>query len=256
MPLYSNKCRLCFRNNTVIYIKLTNQNTNGTNIIQRLDYLANKFKNQGESMKKIIYILLIISLSIFGLTGCKNEKVEEPEEAKEETTDNVNFDGTHKVEIAVKNYGTIYLELDEKSAPITVNNFVKLAEEGFYDGLTFHRIITGFMIQGGDPLGNGTGGSDETIKGEFANNKIENKLSHIRGAISMARSTDYNSARSQFFIVHEDSTFLDGDYAAFGYVTSGMDVVDKICKDTPVQDRNGTVLTKNQPVIESIKVIK
>lgn len=213
-------------------------------------------KDQGENMKKFIYTLLIISMSIFGLIGCKDEKVEEPKEVKEETADNANFEGTHKVEIKLKNYGTIYLDLDEESAPITVNNFVKLAEDGFYDGLTFHRIITGFMIQGGDPLGTGTGGSDEKIKGEFSNNKIENNLSHTRGAISMARSKDYNSARSQFFIVHEDSTFLDGDYAAFGYVTNGMDIVDKICKDTPVQDRNGTVLPKNQPVIELIKIIK
>lgn len=209
-------------------------------------------------MKKSIYILLIISLSIFVLVGCKEgANIEETEDAQEETdSDNANFKGTHQVEIDVKNYGTIYLDLDEESAPITVNNFVKLAEEGFYDGLTFHRIISGFMIQGGDPLGNGTGGSDETIKGEFAENGIENKLSHIRGAISMARSNDFDSASSQFFIVHEDSTFLDGSYAAFGYVTKGMDIVDKICSDTPVQDRNGTVLPKDQPVIESIKVIK
>lgn len=148
------------------------------------------------------------------------------------------------------------MELDAKSAPITVNNFIKLAEEGFYDGLTFHRIISGFMIQGGDPLGNGTGGSQETIKGEFAENKVNNTLSHTRGAISMARSNDYNSARSQFFIVHEDSTFLDSKYAAFGYVTDGMDIVDKICSETPVQDKNGTVKREDQPVIKSIKVIK
>ncbi len=208
-------------------------------------------------MKKFTYIILIIFISLFGLVGCKKDaNIEDTEDTNEETANNINFKGTHKVEIKVKNYGTIYLDLDEESAPVTVNNFVKLAEEGFYDGLTFHRIITGFMIQGGDPLGNGTGGSEDTIKGEFANNKFKNNLSHTRGAISMARSTDYDSARSQFFIVHEDSTFLDGDYAAFGYVTNGMDIVDKICKDTPVQDRNGTVLPKNQPIIESIKVIQ
>ena len=137
-----------------------------------------------------------------------------------------------------------------------MENFLKLTEEGFYDGLTFHRIIDGFMIQGGDPKGNGTGGSDETIKGEFSENGVDNPLSHTRGAISMARSQDYDSASSQFFIVQEDSTYLDGQYAAFGYVTEGMDVVDKICEDVSVEDQNGTVLPENQPVIESIKVVK
>lgn len=207
-------------------------------------------------MRRLIYILLIISISLFGLTACKRDVKVEDNKGSQNTTGNPDFQGSHQVEIKVKNYGTIYLTLDEKSAPITVGNFVKLAEEGFYDGLTFHRIISGFMIQGGDPLGNGTGGSEDYIKGEFSNNGIENNLSHTRGAISMARSKDYNSARSQFFIVHEDSTFLDGDYAAFGYVTKGMEIVDKICADTPVQDRNGTVLAMNQPVIESIKIIK
>lgn len=144
----------------------------------------------------------------------------------------------------------------EEAAPLTVENFLKLTEEGFYDGLTFHRIIDGFMIQGGDPKGNGTGGSDETIKGEFSENGVENPLSHTRGAISMARSQDYDSASSQFFIVQEDSTYLDGQYAAFGYVTEGMDVVDKICEDVSVEDQNGTVLPENQPVIKSIKVVK
>ena len=209
-------------------------------------------------MKKLIFILLIISLSLLGLVGCKEEPIKKPEDTEIENNsgNESNFKGTHQVEIEVKNYGTIYMELDAESAPITVSNFIKLAEDGFYDGLTYHRIISGFMIQGGDPLGNGTGGSEETITGEFASNGVNNKLSHTRGAISMARSDDYNSARSQFFIVHEDSTFLDGDYAAFGYVTKGMDIVDKICADTPVQDGNGTVLPKNQPIIESIKVIK
>lgn len=163
--------------------------------------------------------------------------------------------GLHHVEIAIKDYGTISVELDGDAAPITVENFLKLAGDGFYDGLTFHRIISGFMIQGGDPLGNGTGGSDEHIKGEFSQNGVENDLSHTRGAISMARSTLPDSASSQFFIVHEDSTFLDGQYACFGYVTEGMEVVDAICEATPVTDGNGTVAAENQPVIESITVI-
>lgn len=163
--------------------------------------------------------------------------------------------GLHHVEITVKDYGTIAVELDGDHAPITVANFLKLAGDGFYDGLTFHRIISGFMIQGGDPLGNGMGGSDREIRGEFASNGVKNPLSHTRGAISMARAQRMDSASSQFFIVHEDSTFLDGDYACFGYVTDGMDVVDAICGDTKVEDGNGAVAKENQPVIESIKVI-
>lgn len=211
-------------------------------------------------MRKLICIILI-ALLILGLAGCSQTNKEDIEniEDKDKGTnlsDNSNFKGTHQVEIKIQDYGSIYLDLDEESAPITVNNFVKLAEAGFYDGLTFHRIISGFMIQGGDPLGNGTGGSHETIKGEFAANDIENNLSHTRGAISMARSNDYDSASSQFFIVHQDSPHLDGGYAAFGYVTEGIDIVDKICSDTPVQDRNGTVKPENQPIIESVKIIK
>lgn len=163
--------------------------------------------------------------------------------------------GKHHAEIVVKNYGTIALELDADVAPITVENFANLVNEGFYNGLTFHRIISGFMIQGGDPHGNGTGGSSKTIKGEFASNGVKNSISHVRGTISMARSSMPNSASSQFFIVHKDSTFLDGQYAAFGTVTSGMDVVDKICADTAVEDDNGTVAKNNQPVIEKITMI-
>ncbi len=163
--------------------------------------------------------------------------------------------GKHHAEMVVKDYGTIALELDADVAPITVANFAKLANEGFYDGLTFHRIISGFMIQGGDPLGTGMGGSDKNIKGEFSANGVQNSISHVRGTISMARSQSYNSASSQFFIVHEDSTFLDGQYAAFGKVTSGMEIVDKICEDTKVEDDNGTVLQENQPVIEKVTMI-
>ena len=161
--------------------------------------------------------------------------------------------GKHYVEMKVKDYGTIKLELDSDIAPITVTNFINLVNSKFYDGLTFHRIIDGFMIQGGDPLGNGTGGSSKTIKGEFSENGVNNTISHVRGVISMARSSDYNSASSQFFIVQEDTTSLDGQYAAFGKVISGMDVVDKIAK-VKVEDDNGTVSKENQPVIESIRV--
>ena len=162
--------------------------------------------------------------------------------------------GLHHVTIDVQDYGTISLELDADTAPISVTNFINLANEGFYDGLTFHRIISGFMIQGGDPNGNGTGGSEKTIKGEFSANGVENDISHVRGVISMARANDPDSGSSQFFIVHEDSTFLDGDYAAFGHVTEGMDVVDQICKDAKPTDDNGTIKADEQPVIESIQI--
>ena len=164
--------------------------------------------------------------------------------------------GFYDCEIKVKNYGSIKLKLDANTAPITVSNFVSLADEGFYNGLTFHRIIKGFMIQGGDPNGDGTGGSKETIKGEFSANGVDNPLKHTRGVISMARSQSYDSASSQFFIMHEDTSSLDGQYAAFGCAYSGMDIVDKICNDVKTEDSNGTVSKKNQPVIESIACTK
>ncbi len=163
--------------------------------------------------------------------------------------------GLHHAEISIKDYGTIELELDADTAPITVTNFVKLAQEDFYDGLTFWRIMDGFMIQGGDPEKNGTGGADENIKGEFSNNGVENDISHTRGTVSMARAADPDSASSQFFIVQTDSTFLDGDYAGFGHVTEGMDIVDQICKDAKPTDNNGTIEEEEQPVIESITIL-
>ena len=181
--------------------------------------------------------------------GNKNENVVNKEEKGE---DSMYSKGKHHASIEVKNYGTIELKLDADIAPISVSNFAKLANEGFYNGLTFHRIIEGFMIQGGDPKGDGTGGSSENIKGEFSANGVNNNISHVRGVISMARSSLFDSASSQFFIVHKDSTFLDGQYAGFGKVTSGMEIVDKICEDTKVEDDNGTVLKVNQPVIEKI----
>ena len=164
--------------------------------------------------------------------------------------------GYYDCEIKVKNYGSIKLKLDANIAPITVSNFVGLANDGFYNGLTFHRIIKGFMIQGGDPNGDGTGGSKQTIKGEFSANGVDNPLKHTRGVISMARSQSYDSASSQFFIIHEDTSSLDGQYAAFGCAYSGMDIVDKICDDVKTEDSNGTVSKKNQPVIESITCTK
>lgn len=160
--------------------------------------------------------------------------------------------GIHHATIEVKDYGIIKLELDANKAPITVSNFAKLVEEGFYNGLTFHRIIGGFMMQGGDPTGTGFGGSDEKIKGEFTANGVKNDISHVRGVISMARSSAYNSASSQFFIVHQDSKFLDGQYAGFGKVLEGIEIVDKICENTKVEDSNGTVQKENQPIIDKI----
>jgi len=160
------------------------------------------------------------------------------------------------IRMDIENYGTIILELDPEAAPITVTNFVKLVNEGFYNGLTFHRIISGFMIQGGDPLGNGTGGSSERIKGEFSQNGVNNPIKHVRGVISMARSSHPDSASSQFFIMHEDAAHLDGQYAAFGRVLCGIEVVDAICDATPVIDYNGTVAPGYAPKITSIKVME
>ncbi|NLZ15410.1 MAG: peptidylprolyl isomerase [Erysipelotrichaceae bacterium] len=135
-----------------------------------------------------------------------------------------------KAIIEVEKFGIIEIVLDKDSAPVTVDNFVTLANKGFYNGLTFHRIIKGFMIQGGCPKGNGTGGPGYTIKGEFKANGISNPIKHIRGTISMARSMDYNSAGSQFFIMHNDANYLDGQYAAFGKVVEGIEVVDAIAE--------------------------
>ena len=162
--------------------------------------------------------------------------------------------GTHHATIEVEGYGTIKLELDADVAPVTVANFTKLAGEGFYDGLTFHRIIDGFMVQGGDPNGNGTGGSDEKIVGEFSDNGHPNSISHVRGTISMARSQAYNSASSQFFIMQADTPSLDGQYAAFGHVTEGMGVVDAMCEAARPTDNNGTIAAADQPRIASVKM--
>ena len=201
-------------------------------------------------MKKFFALTLIAVLCLCCLCSCK----------KEEFKANIGIDTTghilHQVEIEIEDYGTIKLTLDETIAPITVQNFIKLANEGFYDGLTFHRVMEGFMMQGGDPKGDGTGGSPEKIKGEFAINGVINPLPHVRGVISMARqSYPYDSASSQFFIMHVDYPSLNGSYAAFGWVTSGIEIVDAICENTPVVDNNGTVLSKNQPKIKTVRVV-
>lgn len=219
---------------------------------------------------KVTALLLIAALCIFTMAGCgsdnaggtSGESVEPTPQSQTEIMQGSKIyegeellSGLHHVEIEVKDCGTIALELDADTAPQTVSNFIALAKSGFYDGLTFHRIINGFMIQGGDPEGTGMGGAPDTITGEFAANGIENPISHVRGVISMARSQMYNSASSQFFITHADSTFLDGQYAAFGTVTSGMEVVDQLAENTPVQDDNGTVAAEDQPVITAVRVI-
>ena len=206
-------------------------------------------------MRKLSAFLLCTFLAA-ALWGCGSASGGSSSSENSAEGEEALLSGLHYAEIEVKDYGTIFLELDADTAPITVTNFVKLAEDGFYDGLTFHRIIDGFMIQGGDPLGNGTGGPGGTIKGEFSENGVEDPISHERGVVSIARAMDPDSASSQFFIVHQDSTYLDGQYAAFGHVTEGMEIVDAICADTPVQDNNGTVAAEDQPVITSVKIVE
>lgn len=190
--------------------------------------------------KKFLTAILFLGI-IFTMSSCGKEEQK-----------------IYKVEMEIKDMGVIKLELDAEEAPITVKNFVKLAKDGFYDGLTIHRVVENFMIQGGDPNGDGTGGSSKKIKGEFKNNGIENNISHTRGTISMGRVPKQNdSASSQFFIVHKDSTYLDGDYAAFGHVTEGMEIVDEIAQNTPIEnDLTGFVARENQPVITSVRVVE
>ncbi len=203
-------------------------------------------------LKKFFSIVVCIALC-FCFAGCG-----ETENNKNEgyiSSPTVETVGRKNAVITVENYGEIKLELYGDLAPVTVDNFVKLAESGFYDGLTFHRIMKDFMIQGGDPEGTGMGGSDQNIYGEFAANKFQNNISHVRGVISMARlDNDYNSANSQFFIVHQDATHLDGGYAAFGKVTEGIEVVDKIA-EIPSDPYTGFVEKPDQPVISSIEIL-
>ena len=205
-------------------------------------------------MKRLISLILALLASlaaVFCISGCSKEEAEETTAASGETGETI------MVQIEMDNGGIIKLELYPDIAPITVANFEKLVKEGFYDGLIFHRVIKNFMIQGGDPTGTGMGGAKETIKGEFASNGVQNPLSHTRGTVSMARSMMPDSGSSQFFICHQDAPHLDGDYAAFGHVTEGMDVVDAVCAygATVVIDGNGTVPAEKQPVIVSVKVL-
>ena len=216
-------------------------------------------------LKKKAALLAVLCLALGLLAGCGGNGTQTQTGGQDDSAsagaeqggENL-LSGKHHVESEVQDYGTVSAELVADAAPITVTNFVKLAREGFYDGLTFHRVVPGFVLQGGDPEGNGTGGSGESIKGEFSANGVENNLSHTRGALSMARAQPYDSASSQFFIVLDDSAAasLDGSYAAFGYVTEGMEVVDKLCEETPVSDmRSGLVAAEAQPVITQVTVV-
>ena len=204
-------------------------------------------------MKKKHLLLSITLLCIlFSMTACGQKA---SSNSSSDDTQNL-LSGKHHVAIEISSYGTIEAELDADTAPVTVTNFINLANSGFYNGLTFHRVIDGFMIQGGDPNGDGTGGSSEKIKGEFKSNGVQNNISHVRGTISMARSSANNSASSQFFIMQKDTPSLDGQYAAFGTVTNGMDIVDKICKDCTDTNQNGVITDKSkQPVISTVRVV-
>ncbi|MBQ3127630.1 MAG: peptidylprolyl isomerase [Clostridia bacterium] len=198
-------------------------------------------------MKKFICSLLCLLMICVGFTACGNNdtNTDKPSDITS---------GLHHVEMVIKDYGTVKLELNADEAPITVENFLSLAESGFYDGIGFHRLDKSFVLQGGDPDGDGYGGSDKPIKGEFAANGVQNDIKHKRGVISMARTPEYDSGTSQFFICLNDMTagILDGQYAAFGYVTDGMDVIDDLCANTPESD---CLPRSEQPIIETIKVI-
>lgn len=201
------------------------------------------------SRYKIIFSFVLITL-IFTLTGCGTQGENVTNESGK--TSNYASSVTEKpiVTITMKNDEKILIELDPAVAPNTVANFVSLVEKGFYDGVIFHRVIPDFMIQGGDPEGNGTGGAEYTIKGEFSENGIENNLKHDRGVISMARSTDPNSASSQFFIMVNETPHLDGKYAAFGQVIEGIEVVDDIVS----VERNGADKPLKDQTMKSVTV--
>lgn len=202
-----------------------------------------------------VFAVVLMMVSVLLLASCGTAKSTEATNTESTSSESVEGIGMHNIEMTIENYGTVKLELDGDTAPVTVQNFLDLVNSGFYNGLTFHRIMDGFMIQGGDPEGTGFGGSEKNIVGEFSSNGHKNDISHKKGVISMARSQNPNSASSQFFIMVADAEYLDGNYAAFGRVTEGQDVVDKIAKDAQPIDNNGTIPPANQPVITGIKVI-
>lgn len=193
-------------------------------------------------MKRIIALLLVCTAAFTLLCSCGKKTAEQTESSAE---------GTHQlVRFTMESGDTFTMEMYPEYAPQTVANFVKLVEDGFYNGLTFHRVVEGFMAQGGDPEGTGTGGSDETIYGEFsANGYAQNTLSHTRGVVSMARSSDMNSASSQFFICYDDASFLDGQYAAFAKVVDGMETVDNFLKIKRVLGSDGNISSPTVPIV-------
>ena len=211
-------------------------------------------------MKRVFAIFSVVLAFVLVFSGCAKTDANQGSGENNGNPD-YNFEdgellsGLHYVEMEVEDYGTMILEIDADAAPISATNFLKLVNSGFYDGLTFHRIISGFMAQGGD--GSATDRADEaqTITGEFALNGYDNPISHTRGVISMARAQDYNSASSQFFIMHADYTDLDGSYAAFGRVIEGIEVVDKMCEDADPNAYNGMLETQDQPVISYAKLL-
>lgn len=221
------------------------------------------------NVKKYIKLILTVTLmSSLLLVGCGNSKTNNESEkpsTKNESTDTQSNESNENLPIAtitIDGYGVVEAELYPEIAPNTVNNFIDLANKGFYDNLKFHRIIKGFMIQGGDPKGNGTGGPGYSIEGEFTSNGFANSLKHTKGVLSMARSQDPDSAGSQFFIMTGDSPHLDGEYAAFGKVISGLDIVEKIenvktgSNDAPEKDvviKSITVDTKGVEYKEPVK---
>ena len=190
---------------------------------------------------------LLTALFLICLTGCESGLPYEKDEK---------IYGTHTAVMTIKDYGEVKIELYGDVAPVTVANFIKLINKGFYDGLTFHRAINGYMIQGGDPNGDGSGNSAPRIYGEFSENGWDNNLSHERGIISMARARDYNSASCQFFIMLGDESRLDGQYAAFGKVIEGMDIVDSVMTDIGSVGPNGEIDKEKQPIIEKIEILK
>jgi len=244
-----------------IVIKATPCYNNRDIFTERIDFpmAANKnakhSKNsnaQKGTLSKSTVIAFAVAIVFFILLGTRFFSTDKGSETGAGSDFNINAD--YYADIELENYGTITVALDATAAPITVENFVSLAKSGFYDGLTFHRIIEGYMMQGGDPKGNGTGGSGTNIKGEFSSNGVDNPLSHTRGAISMARAKANDSASSQFFIMHQDYTAWDGNYAVFGYVTEGIEIVDQVCADAQPTDNNGTIPPEAQPVIKTITI--
>ncbi len=195
---------------------------------------------------KFLAFSLLLCL-LFGLCGCESGLPYEKEEK---------LYGNHTAIMTIRDFGEVKLTLYGDIAPVTVANFVKLVKKGFYDGLTFHRAIDGFMIQGGDPNGDGTGNSATRIYGEFESNGFKNDLKHKKGVISMARMRDYNSATCQFFIMLDDNSQLDGEYAAFGEITEGMDVIDAVMASIKTVGSNGEISPKDQPIIEKIEIVE